>query len=393
MPKSSRPQGGANVTPTKSIASSNAERLTWSYLQDMRAAPLTSPVKDDIGSDIENDGGSYGDFIQDNAKEYDEDELADDYLRRMRGQEPKQKVHGEPLGFGTSTPTKRLDGAGAPSENPWIPSSSLRQREGQSRLSGVSVDHGHSSFLAADLVHKSSGAGRTHLVSDLESQIRDLRIEINKLSTTSPRVHAGAHADFEEKFAEGGGSDAYGASRTQDRGRTWDASTSVPLNDPSHPDFFASVRRDYGSPGAGRQTWAEQVRRQFEDDGLLDAETDRRAAAEEAGKAGGGVGRLHSFGNKKITIPQPFTRMERHAVFRAEKKKMKETDEALKQATVNGKPQDFDRSPIQEQAGASRRFDDEEAALIDRIQGRAAYVGTSKWLNGGPTVLFLCISR
>ena len=59
-PYTPRRDAGEHKTqgPKMSISSANAERLSYSYLQDMRDAPLTSPGEyDDIGSDIDMDEG------------------------------------------------------------------------------------------------------------------------------------------------------------------------------------------------------------------------------------------------------------------------------------------------------------------------------------------------
>ena len=82
--------------------------------------------------------------------------------------------------------------------------------------------------------------------------------------------------------------------------------------------------------------------------------------------------------------------MERHAISRAEKKKTADTNADLASAgTGNSNTNTNTRSNtntnanngtglglgmgIPEQAGASTAFDDDEAELINRIQGRAAY--------------------
>jgi hypothetical protein len=92
--------------------------------------------------------------------------------------------------------------------------------------------------------------------------------------------------------------------------------------------------------------------------------------------------------------------MERHAIQREEKEKEKQTDEALRRAAERqaeggagsgsfggeggggGGDRRFEGDPVPEQAAMSSRFDDDEAALIDRIQGRARYVDV---------VLFVCL--
>lgn len=344
----------------------------------MRSAPLSSPVRDDIGSDIENDDGSDG-FRNHIVDAYNEDELADDYLRNMQQGKDGTSRAAEPLAFGSSSPTKRLASPAPPTDNPWVPSSSFRRQSSQSRMTGVSIDRSQSASVAANLMHM--GSSRINPVADLEAQIKDLRVQINRMTKTSPRAAARAQAQFEAGFATAAtDNDDDDEKEFNGSGLRWEPGASVPLNDPSHPDFFASVRRDYGSPAAGETTWAERVRRQFEDEGLLDGEEDERAAAAEAkdGGASSGVGRLHAFGNKKVTVPQPFTRMERHAIYLAEKKKMHETDQALKETdAAHGRPRDYETDPVPEQAGSSHRFDDQEADLINRIQGRAAYVYVS----------------
>ena len=368
-----------------SISSRNAAGLTWSYLQDMRTAPLSSPVRDDIGSDIENDDGSDG-FRNHNVDTYNEDELADDYLRSMQQGKDGSRA-AEPLAFGSSSPTKRLASPAPPTDNPWVPSSSFRRQSSQSRMTGVSIDRSQSASVAANLMNMRSS--RLNPVADLEAQIKDLRVQINRMTKTSPRAAARAQAQFDAGFSTATDNEEFDGS-----GLGWEPGASVPLNDPSHPDFFASVRRDYGSPAAGETTWAERVRRQFEDEGLLDGEEDDRAAAEEAkdGGAGRGVGRLHAFGNKKVTVPLPFTRMERHAIYLAEKKKMHETDQALKETdAAHGRPRDYETDPVPEQAGSSHRFDDQEADLINRIQGRAAYVLTLVCIVACSPVAQLCL--
>jgi hypothetical protein len=268
-----------------SLSAHNASNLTYTYLQGMRAAPLTSPVLDDIGSDIESsdDGDDFRVRRRDSGEggRGGDAELDDDYIRRLRadqGKEPASERHG----FGSSSPTKRLSAPAPPVDNPWVPSSGARARNSAALLQQQQQHHHHhhhretSSDLVRELMHVASPVNS---VVDLEAQIRDLRVQINRMSTQSPRAAARARARFDAEVARGeggpgdsdggggaGGGGAGGGVNRRGSGDTHTEQSWASALDPNDPDFFASVRRDFDSPGAGGagpdSTWAERVRRQ-----------------------------------------------------------------------------------------------------------------------------------
>ena len=390
------------------LATKNAVRLSWSYLQDMRHGPEPSPVKPyDLGSDIEIDDdeddhdhghrrrnhGHGSDSFRLVVKREDEERKKEEtrtseYVRQLRqksGYEEKvaeDKVSAKPpLGFGTSSPTKRLDGTGrvAYSDNPWVPSTSFDHHphiavsSSSSSSSGLNTHYnyhqshnrhqhprGNTSPVSPSLFFHHgnlSGFGQDNVVSGLESQIKDLRLQIRKMAKNSTPLRNTTQTRFEANLDAAATHDDYDDDSKHTDHHNVNNSSSRNHQYGDSVNLGPGISNSHTATAAAHSdTWAERVRREFEEDGLLNPEDNRNAVAREAGLAHGGIGRLHKFGDKKITIPQPFSRMERHAVFRAEKKKMQETDDALKSAADHGRPKDYDKSPVPEQVPASVIF-------------------------------------